>query len=58
MNDNDGQEIAAAWKAFAVSDLGEKLLDGDARGKYLANRLEAAFISGWEAARRAYGDHG
>ena len=45
----DGKAISQAWRVFAASDLGKQLLDGEAHGKYLANRLEASFISGWNA---------
>lgn len=52
MTEYDGKYLSEAWRAFAASDLGQQVLNGTANGKYLANRLEAAFISGWEAHKR------
>ena len=49
---NDGKAIHDAWTEFVRSELAKQLLDGSPSGKYLANRLEAAFISGWEACKR------
>jgi hypothetical protein len=42
-------DLARARDDWMLSDEGTRMADGSARGKYLRNRLEAAFIAGWNA---------
>lgn len=50
--DNFGKEIAAARDAWLETDEGKQCLDytWPPAGKYLRNRLERAFIAGFDAA--------
>ena len=50
MAKNDGQLIAGARDKFFETN--PDLLDGQAKGQYLKNRIEKAFIAGWHAARK------
>jgi hypothetical protein len=50
---NEGPAINAALNAWFATDQGDTCLDGSAAGKYLKNRLEAAFIAGWDARKAA-----
>lgn len=45
--------IALARDAWLESDEGKRCLDGDAAGRFLRNRLEAAFVSGFIDGERA-----
>lgn len=49
-NTNEGQVIAKARDKFFHENA--SLLEGKTSGQYLKNRLEKAFIAGWEASRR------
>lgn len=42
---------ALAWEAFSAAN--GQLFDGSADGRFLANRLERAFLKGWDAAEDA-----
>lgn len=48
--ENEGRLIAEARDKFFKNNI-ELLVDIGATGQYLKNRLERAFIAGWEAAR-------
>lgn len=50
---NEGPLINAALNTWFASDQGKGCLEGGADGKYLKNRLEAAFIAGWDAGKAA-----
>lgn len=45
----EGQCIAEARDEYFKSKEGERILEGSSSGKYLMNRLELAFIAGWDA---------
>ena len=47
---NDGQQIAKARDKFLKNH--SLLLAGEAHGQFLKNRIEMAFIAGWNAARK------
>lgn len=49
--------IAKARDDYFVSDEGKRNLDGEAKGQYLQNRLELAFLAGYHAAERALVDY-
>ena len=43
--------LARARDAWLEGEEGQRCRQGSASGIYLANRLEAAFIAGWDAAK-------
>lgn len=50
--------MAKAWKAWLATEHGKKCLSEPAFNPYLRNRLEAAFLEGWDACKRHRGDGG
>ena len=53
---NEGRKLAEARNNFFASQAGEKILDiATLRGggQYLKNRIEIAFIAGWNARKNA-----
>jgi hypothetical protein len=57
---SEGQRIARARDAWLNSREGQRCQDGEPRAEYLRNRLELAFLAGWDACKRdeALTDHG
>ena len=53
---SDGQIISQAWKVWLATEYGKKCLTEPVSNPYLKNRLEAAFLEGWDACKRHYGD--
>jgi hypothetical protein len=52
MRDDLRNEMARARDEFLTSTEGRQALDGNVTGAYLRNRMELAFLRGYEAARR------
>lgn len=46
-------KLAKARDRWLQSDEGEKCSTGQTHGQYLRNRIERAFIAGWEACEQA-----
>lgn len=44
--------LAKARDMFFWTKRGEKLCEGTATGQYLKNRLEDAFVAGWDACKK------
>jgi hypothetical protein len=49
---DEGRRLALARDEFFESLMGSSTIEGIAHGVYLRNRLEYAFVSGWEAGRK------
>ena len=47
--------LARARDEWLESDEGKRCRQGKAYGPYLSNRLQAAFVAGWNAAAEATG---
>jgi hypothetical protein len=46
-------EQARAWQAWLQTDDADSCLKGEASGRYLENRLWAAFMAGFDAGEKA-----
>ena len=45
-------ELAKARDRWLQSEEGEECSTGETRGQYLRNRIERAFIAGWDACKK------
>lgn len=50
---NEGPILSDSINTWFATDQGKTCLAEPATGKYLKNRLEAAFIAGWDAHKKA-----
>lgn len=51
--ENEGKKLAVARDKWFTSNEGMQCLEDTAAGHYLKNRLERAFIAGWDARKNA-----